>query len=113
LADLAGRTSPGRDEVAAALSFRIDTLTGGAKSTAPQRILSDLRSSENHKSRDLADGVDLVPAQGVSAVKRDLGAGFAWDRAPGVTELTAASLAYWGLLSATQPTPKRSPPPLM
>jgi hypothetical protein len=29
-----------------------------------------------------------------------------------VTELTAASLAYWGLLSATQPTPKRSPPPL-
>jgi hypothetical protein len=51
---------------------RIDTLTWGAKSTALQRILSGLRSSETNKSRDRTDGVDLVPAQGVSAVKRDL-----------------------------------------
>jgi hypothetical protein len=51
---------------------RIDTLTRSAKSTAPQRILSGLRSSETNKSRDRTDGLDLVPAQGVSAVKRDL-----------------------------------------
>jgi hypothetical protein len=31
---------------------------------------------------------------------------------PGVTYLNAASLAYWGVLSATQPAPKRSLPPL-
>jgi hypothetical protein len=30
--------------------------------------------------------------------------------APGVTALTAASLAAWSLLSATTPTPKRKTP---
>jgi hypothetical protein len=91
----------------------IDKLTRGAKSTAPQRILSGLRSSENQQEQGSnRRGVDLVPAQGVSAVKRELAAGFAWDRAPGVTALTAASLAAWGLLSATQPAPRKSLPPL-
>lgn len=54
----------------------------------------------------------MAPAQGVSAVKRELAGGFAWDRAPGITELTAASLAAWGLLSATQAAPRKSLPPL-
>jgi hypothetical protein len=48
----------------------------------------------------------------VSAVKRPLGGGFAWDSAPGVTNLVAASLAHWALVSATTPKPKRSLPPL-
>jgi hypothetical protein len=48
----------------------------------------------------------------VSAVKRDLGGGFAWDRAPGVTQLVAASLAHWSLVSTNTPEPRRSPPPL-
>ena len=48
----------------------------------------------------------------VSAVKRDLAGGFAWDRAPGVTQLVAASLAAWALISATTKEPKRSLPPL-
>jgi hypothetical protein len=48
----------------------------------------------------------------VSAVKRALAAGFAWDRAPGVTYLVAASLAVWSLLSATTVAPRRSLPPL-
>ena len=48
----------------------------------------------------------------VSAVKRDLAGGFAWDKAPGVTYLVAASLAHWALISATTPAPKRAPPPL-
>jgi hypothetical protein len=48
----------------------------------------------------------------VSAVKRDLAGGFAWDRAPGVTYLVAASLAAWGLLSASTPKPKHTPIPL-
>jgi hypothetical protein len=48
----------------------------------------------------------------VSAVKRDLAGGFAWDRAPGVTQLVAASLAHWSLISATTTAPKRSLPPL-
>jgi hypothetical protein len=75
--------------------------------------LSAYDPAKTNKSRDLTDGVDLVPAQGVSAVKRDLAAGFAWDRAPGVTALTAASLAAWSLLSATTPTPKRTLAPMM
>jgi hypothetical protein len=54
----------------------------------------------------------LVPAQGVSAVKRDLGAGFAWDRASGVTHLTSATLAAWALLSASQPARPKFLPPL-
>ena len=45
-------------------------------------------------------------------MKRELAAGFAWDHAAGVTHLNAASLAYWALLSATPPTPKRTLPPL-
>jgi hypothetical protein len=49
----------------------------------------------------------------VSAVKRDLAGGFAWDRAPGVTQLVAASLAVWSLLSATTTAPKQTPPPLV
>jgi hypothetical protein len=48
----------------------------------------------------------------VSAVKRELAGGFAWDKAPGITYLTAASLAAWALLSATTTAPKRSLPPL-
>jgi hypothetical protein len=48
----------------------------------------------------------------VSAVKRDLAAGFAWDKAPGVTYLAAASLAAWSLISATTVAPKRSLPPM-
>jgi hypothetical protein len=48
----------------------------------------------------------------VSAVKRDLGGGFAWDRAPGVTQLVAASLAAWALISATTAAPKQTPLPL-
>jgi hypothetical protein len=48
----------------------------------------------------------------VSAVKRDLSGGFAWDRAPGVTQLVAASLAAWSLISATQDIPKHTPPPM-
>jgi hypothetical protein len=48
----------------------------------------------------------------VSAVKRPLGQGFAWDSAPGVTYLVSASLAVWGLISATTTAPKRSLPPL-
>jgi hypothetical protein len=48
----------------------------------------------------------------VSAVKRDLGGGFAWDRAPGATALVAASLAAWSLISATQAEPKRSQVPM-
>jgi hypothetical protein len=48
----------------------------------------------------------------VSATKRPLGAGFAWDHAAGVTYLNAASLAHWALLSATTAAPKRSLPPM-
>ena len=48
----------------------------------------------------------------VSAVKRDLAGGFAWDKAPGVVYLIAASLALWSLLSATTAAPRRSLPPL-
>jgi len=48
----------------------------------------------------------------VSAVKRDLAGGFAWDKAPGVTYLVAASLAAWSLISATTPAPKRPPLPM-
>jgi hypothetical protein len=48
----------------------------------------------------------------VSAVKRDLAGGFAWDRAPGVTQLVAVSLAAWSLISATQDIPKHTPPPM-
>jgi hypothetical protein len=54
----------------------------------------------------------VVPAQGVSAVKRDLGAGFAWDRAPGVTHLTSAALAAWALVTFSQPARPKSLPPL-
>jgi hypothetical protein len=61
---------------------RIDTLKRGVKSTALQRILSAYDPAKTKKSKDITDGVDLAPAQGVSAVKRDLGSGFAWDRAP-------------------------------
>jgi hypothetical protein len=49
----------------------------------------------------------------VSATKRPLGAGFAWDSAPGVTYLVAASLAHWALLSATTKPKRNSLPPLM
>jgi hypothetical protein len=60
----------------------------------------------SHSSqRVLDDGV-------VSAVKRPLAAGFAWDRAPGIVYLNAASLAAWSLLSATTPAPKRSALPM-
>jgi hypothetical protein len=48
----------------------------------------------------------------VSAVKRDLAGGFAWQTAPGVTNLVAASLAAWSLISATQDIPKHTPPPM-
>jgi hypothetical protein len=48
----------------------------------------------------------------VSAVKRDLAGGFAWDRAPGVTQLVAVSLAHWSLISATTPAPKITPLPM-
>ena len=48
----------------------------------------------------------------VSAVKRDLAGGFAWDRAPGVTYLVAASLAVWSLISATTAAPRKSLPPM-
>jgi hypothetical protein len=44
---------------------RSDTLKRGAKSTALQRILSAYDPAKTNKSRDLTDGVDLVPAQGV------------------------------------------------
>lgn len=60
----------------------------------------------SHSSQQvLADAV-------VSAVKRPLGQGFAWDSAPGVTNLVAASLAHWALISAQQAAPRRSLPPL-
>jgi hypothetical protein len=85
---------------------RIDTLTRGAKSTAPQRILSGLRSSENQQEHG-------SNRRGRPGSRPDLGTGFAWDRAPGVTHLNAASLAHWALLSATTTEPKRSLPPLM
>jgi hypothetical protein len=49
----------------------------------------------------------------VSAIKRDLAGRFAWDRAPGVTQLVAVSLAAWSLISATQDIPKHPPPPPM
>jgi hypothetical protein len=48
----------------------------------------------------------------VSAVKRDLGGGFAWGSAPGATQLVAASLAHWALLSATTEEPRRSNVPM-
>jgi hypothetical protein len=48
----------------------------------------------------------------VSAVKRDLAGGFAFDKAPGCTALIAASLAAWGLITATTAEPKRSLLPL-
>lgn len=48
----------------------------------------------------------------VSAVKRDLAGGFAFDKAPGVTYLVAASLALWSLLSATTAAPRRSLAPM-
>jgi hypothetical protein len=60
----------------------------------------------SHSSQQtLNDGV-------VSAVKRDLAGGFAFDKAPGVTYLVGASLAHWALISATTTAPKRSLPPL-
>jgi hypothetical protein len=48
----------------------------------------------------------------VSATKRDLAGGFAWDKAPGVTYLVSASRAAWSLISATTTVPKKSHPPL-
>jgi hypothetical protein len=48
----------------------------------------------------------------VSAVKRDLAGGFAWQTAPGVTELVAATLAHWALISATTEEPKQTPLPM-
>jgi hypothetical protein len=48
----------------------------------------------------------------VSAVKRDLAGGFAFDKAPGVTYLISASLAHWALISATTTAPRRSHPPM-
>lgn len=60
----------------------------------------------SHSSQQaLNDGV-------VSAVKRELAGGFAWDRAPGITQLGAASLAHWSLISATTVAPKKTPLPL-
>jgi hypothetical protein len=50
---------------------RIDTLKRGAKSTALQRILSAYDPAKTNKSRDLADGVNLVsshPAQQFSPI---------------------------------------------
>lgn len=66
----------------------------------------DAGSLSHSSQRALNDGA-------VSAVKRELAGGFAWDRAPGITELTAASLAAWSLLSSTTTEPKWSLPPLM
>lgn len=76
--------------VLAAGSF-LDAIEAGTLSHSDQQTLND--------------GV-------VSAVKRDLAGGFAWDRAPGVTYLVAASLAHWALISATTTAPKQTPLPL-
>lgn len=84
-------------------------------------------SMVNMTEMQLASGalLDAVEAGGIShssqqmfndaaasATKRPLGSGFAWERAHGGVYLTAASLAYWALISAPQVKQRHTPPPL-
>jgi hypothetical protein len=78
-------------ELVLACGSFLDAVEAGTLSHSDQQILNDAA---------------------VSATRRDLAGGFAWDRAPGVTYLVGASLAHWALLSATTTAPKRSLPPL-
>lgn|GEM_PF-5046978 len=90
-AEIAAEMGNTTTAVLAAGAF-LDAVDAGTLSHADQQVLND---------------------GAVSAVKRDLAGGFAFDRAPGSIYLVAASLALWSLLSATTAAPKKTPLPMM